>query len=162
MKKRRILGYPKCAQWRFWSDCANAHADLNLRWAHMSEGWFPAVAAHYFVENMRTENRTTAEITQAPVICFPIHFFLFHCILNYLPLPASLTFTTLWANSADDKLMIVFLFFPENRVWHFEHIVSIGDNLHELSKPSFCEKKKRKEKYFNMSSDENFTQGAKR
>ena len=29
---------------------------------------------------------------------------------------ASLTFTTTWANSADDKLMIVFLFFPENRI----------------------------------------------
>ena len=24
-------------QWRFWSDCANAQADLNLHWAHMSE-----------------------------------------------------------------------------------------------------------------------------
>ena len=28
-----------------------------------------------------------------------------------------LIFTTLWANSADDKLML-FLFFPENRIWH--------------------------------------------
>ena len=40
IKKRCILGYSKCAQWRFWSDCANAQADLNLRWAHMSEGTF--------------------------------------------------------------------------------------------------------------------------
>ena len=30
-----ILGYPKCAQCRFWSDCANAQADLNLRNAHV-------------------------------------------------------------------------------------------------------------------------------
>ena len=37
MKKLCILGYPKCAQWRFWSDCANAQADLNLRWAHISK-----------------------------------------------------------------------------------------------------------------------------
>ena len=37
IKKLCILGYPKCVQWRFWSDCANAQADLNLRWAHMSE-----------------------------------------------------------------------------------------------------------------------------
>ena len=36
MKKLCLLGYPKCAQWRFWSDCANAQSDLNLRWALMS------------------------------------------------------------------------------------------------------------------------------
>ena len=28
------------AQRRFWSDCANAQADLNLRWAHMSKVTF--------------------------------------------------------------------------------------------------------------------------
>ena len=43
------------------------------------------------------------------------------------------------ANSADDKLMIFFLFFPENRTWHNMQIVSIGDNLHEMSKPVFSE-----------------------
>ena len=26
--------YTKCARWWVWSDCANAQADLNLRWAH--------------------------------------------------------------------------------------------------------------------------------
>ena len=51
-------------------------------------------------------------------------------------------FTTLWANSADDKLMIFFLFFSENRIWHFTQIVSSGDNLHEMSKPVFWRKKK--------------------
>ena len=30
------IDYPKCAQWRFWSDCANAQSDLILRWVHMS------------------------------------------------------------------------------------------------------------------------------
>ena len=40
MKKLCILGYPKCAQWRFWSDCANAQSDLNLHWVHMFEGTF--------------------------------------------------------------------------------------------------------------------------
>ena len=30
-----ILGYQKCALWRFWSDCANAHAELNHRWTHI-------------------------------------------------------------------------------------------------------------------------------
>ena len=41
MKKLCILGYPKSAHWRFWSDCANVQADLNLRWAHRSDGTFP-------------------------------------------------------------------------------------------------------------------------
>ena len=30
----------KCAKWKFWSYCANAQSDLNLRWAHMSESTF--------------------------------------------------------------------------------------------------------------------------
>ena len=60
----------------------------------------------------------------------------------------ALTITTLWANLADDKLMIFFLFFfflkkkkkNNNRVWHFIKNVSIGDNLYEMSKPIFWEK----------------------
>ena len=50
-----------------------------------------------------------------------------------------LTFTTVCANSADDQLVIIFLFFPENRVWHFMQIVSIGDNLHEMPNPVYWE-----------------------
>ena len=50
-----------------------------------------------------------------------------------------LTFTTLWAFLADGKLMIFFLFFLENRIWHFMQIVSSGDNLHEMSNPVFWE-----------------------
>ena len=38
MKKFCIFYYSKCAQWWFWSDCANAFADLNLGWAQRSEG----------------------------------------------------------------------------------------------------------------------------
>ena len=40
--------------------------------------------------------------------------------------PAGLTFTTLLANSADSTLVIFFLFFPGNRIWHFLQIVPIG------------------------------------
>ena len=43
-------------------------------------------------------------------------------------------------NSADDKLVTFFLFFLENRIWHFMKIVSLGDNLHEVSNPIFLEK----------------------
>ena len=44
MKKISSPGYPKCAQWRFRWDCANAQTDRILRWAHMSEGKFSDVA----------------------------------------------------------------------------------------------------------------------
>ena len=63
------------------------------------------------------------------------------------------------ANSADDKYMVFFLFFPENRSWYFMQIVSIGDNLHEMSNHVFWEKL---EKYYKMLSVENFTRSAKR
>ena len=46
MKKLCMHAYPKCAQRRFRSDCANAQADLNLRYAHMSGGTFSNVVTH--------------------------------------------------------------------------------------------------------------------
>ena len=54
-----------------------------------------------------------------------------------------LTFTTLWANSADNKLLIYFLFYPRKQ---------------DLTNPDFWEKS---EKDFKMSGAENFTQTAK-
>ena len=45
-----------------------------------------------------------------------------------------LTFTTLWANSADDKLMIFFLFFTRKQNLTVHRKLS-GDNLHEMSNP---------------------------
>ena len=36
----------KNAPWRFWLDCVNAQADLNLRWAQISEGTLSDTAAH--------------------------------------------------------------------------------------------------------------------
>ena len=59
-----------------------------------------------------------------------------------------LTFTTLHANSADDKLIVFFIFFPENRVWHIMQIVSLGDNLQDVSNPIFLVKIRKK--YFKM------------
>ena len=44
-----FFGYPECAQWIIWSDCANAQADLNLCWAHMQEDTFSDVAACTYV-----------------------------------------------------------------------------------------------------------------
>ena len=56
----------------------------------------------------------------------------------------SVTLTTLWANSADDKMTISFLFFLENRISHFIE-------MHEMSKPGFLKNKK---KIFKLSSAE--------
>ena len=36
-----------CGQRRLWSDCADAHADLNLRWANIWEWTFSHVVAHF-------------------------------------------------------------------------------------------------------------------
>ena len=49
MKKLCILGYLKCAQWRFWSDCTNVQADLNLHWAQMSKGTFSGIAVQIWI-----------------------------------------------------------------------------------------------------------------
>ena len=45
MKKARVLSYPVSAQWRLWSDWADAQADLSLRWAHIPFCWFCHEAA---------------------------------------------------------------------------------------------------------------------
>ena len=66
-----------------------------------------------------------------------------------------LTFTTLWTNSANDKIDI---FLKKTGFWHFMQIVFNGDNLREMSKPGFW---KKSEKYCKMSA-ESFTQSAKR
>ena len=59
--------------------------------------------------------------------------YLFNVWVNY---GKELNSTTLWANTADDKLAIFFLFFllsTENKTWYYVQIVFIGDNLHEMS-----------------------------
>ena len=51
-----------------------------------------------------------------------------------VPIQFYLTFTTLWANSAKDKLVISFLFFPGKGFDISLKMVSIRDNFHEMSK----------------------------
>ena len=81
--------------------------------------------------------------------------------LPYKSIHSLLTFTTFWANLADDKF-IFFLFFPENRIWHFMQMETICIKCHPME--TICMKcqillsGKNKKKYFNMLSDENFTQ----
>ena len=59
-------------------------------------------------------------------------------------------------NLADDKLLFSYFFLrKQNLIFH-----EIRDNLHEMSKPVFW--KKNKKKYFKISSAEIFTQSAER
>ena len=51
-----------------------------------------------------------------------------------------LTLCMLGKNFSRQHFEIVFLFFLENMVWHFMQIVSLGDNLHEVSDLIFLEK----------------------
>ena len=53
-----------------------------------------------------------------------------------------LTFATLWANSAEDKLMIFFLFFTRKQILTVHRKLS-GDNLHEMSNPVSGKNKKK-------------------
>ena len=45
-----------------------------------------------------------------------------------------INFSMLRENSTEDNLIIFFLLFLENRIWHF---MQIGSNLHEVSNPIF-------------------------
>ena len=58
MKKHWALNYLLIAQWRFWSDWADAQADLSLRWAHIC--WFCRAAAHMDKKNCSYFRITTA------------------------------------------------------------------------------------------------------
>ena len=73
------------------------------------------------------------------VIIFGCISFMTHLVAAFLKLliVLSLTFTTLWANSAEDKLMIFYIIFPRKQVLT---IHANSPSLHELSNPVFWEK----------------------
>ena len=66
MKNICILGYPKCSQWRFWSDYVNVLTDLNLGWVQMSNSTLSDIAAHLLITETHlfiyTENFTSKKI----------------------------------------------------------------------------------------------------
>ena len=48
MSKPWVLSYPLSAQQKLWSDWVDAHADLSLRWVHMSFCWLCHALAQMF------------------------------------------------------------------------------------------------------------------
>ena len=57
IKKAWVLSYPLSAQWRLWSDWADAQADLSLRWAYMPICWFCHNAAQSLAMPTRKSSR---------------------------------------------------------------------------------------------------------
>ena len=53
LKTLCILGYLKCTQWRFLSDCANVQAHLNLHWGHVQRYifWNCGYLVIYFLQS---------------------------------------------------------------------------------------------------------------
>ena len=84
------------------------------------------------------------------------------------------TFTTLWANSADDKLLIIFLFFQENirhfmqtvYIWYFPQKTGFDLSCKLSSLEKICMKSQvlfsgKNKKSISMLPADNFTQRAK-
>ena len=66
MKKALLLSYPCSAQWRLWSDCDDAQADLSLCWAHRTFCWFCQVAAR-----MSSHYHMIIVLYQKSILCLP-------------------------------------------------------------------------------------------
>ena len=87
------------------SDCTDAQVDLSFRWAHMSEGMFSHDATQtsfrvVFNEVVQTTKDFMRDVTviNPDWLCeLAPDFYQFGTV--------SSTFTTLWTNSADDKLI---------------------------------------------------------
>ena len=67
MKKICILGYPKCARWRY--ECATALADLNLCWVHISGGKC-YVVAHIVIVCLNKNRTWTDSVVIRNRCCF--------------------------------------------------------------------------------------------
>ena len=82
-----IIGYLKCGQWRFWSDCADAQFDLNRHWAHMLKGTFSHVVVHvslayYIRKNDEEEDENNRRCAPTNNPDQPVHSHIPNCISN--------------------------------------------------------------------------------
>ena len=55
----------------------------------------------------------------------------------------NLTLSMLRLNFSRRQLVIILLFFTENRTWHFMQIRSEGEDFHEMPNPVFYEKQEK-------------------
>ena len=74
---------------------------------------------------------------------FYFYFFFFCWIIMYVSeFLCSFMICMLGKSFSKQRFRYFVLFFPENRLWLFMQIVSLGDNLHEISKPVLGKNKK--------------------
>ena len=102
----------------------------------------------YSVWAQKVNHRTIAVVKEwfiAPWdhINEPIQYRVSNCTSFPFIMKCHLMLSTLGKIFSRWDFEIVFLVFPENKIWHFMQIVS-GNNLHELSNPVFWKKKKEK------------------
>ena len=106
--------------------------------------WFTWNSESYFLEKTKKQKKQKKKKkkkkNQQKTIRMPLLLLLqalclqLQKCLKTLPRASSpLTFTPLWANSADDELRILFQKKKKNGIWHSSQIASIGDNLHKMS-----------------------------
>ena len=133
MKKLCITGYPKCAQGRFWSDCANAQAGPNLCWAHVRKVRFLT---------FRLTRKTYARVWCADLHCiirlymriFPIQYF----DLNNL-------FAVIAQKQLRQTPILISSYFSEKyKAWHFMWIICRA--THKMPRLILSEKLKKKKK----------------
>ena len=74
MKKAWVLSYPLSAQWRLWSDWADAQADLSLRWEYMPFCWFCHKAAQMHEKHI---DHFVGFVTRRLICLFILHELIF-------------------------------------------------------------------------------------
>ena len=123
--------YPKCAQSRFWSDSANVQADLNLRWAHMSEGTFlpllddsvctvKTFATTQIFSNQSTDSTCGSIVPEWETGKIVLRRLTWLCYICPCPSPSFIDnplYTTLWHHSDKNSAAMnnCYLDFPQTR-----------------------------------------------
>ena len=120
-------------QWKGENDCRN-YLTINLHESYIfvaKLGFEPCICRHTLLSVLWN---------QAKWFCLHLikdSFFFFLLLVSVLvDILAYLHIfthnTMLWADSADDKLMIFFIFFLETRIWYFMQIVFLGDIVFQI------------------------------
>ena len=79
-KKLCRFGYWKCAQWRFWSDCANAHGAHIRRYVFWRWGYFVSKKGYIFYWTKSKKEKVVAQNSPQslePCLHYFIYLFLF-------------------------------------------------------------------------------------
>ena len=109
LKETASLAISKCTQWRFRSDSANAQADLNLHWEHMSKGTFPTHGSSNLDVAKQSHSHSPAVCPRQSPVCCKV-MFLFLRILKLVSLFRCKTQTQLhsWFSNVVQSIIVHF------------------------------------------------------